>query len=41
MRKLLWQPSLERKKQANMTKFINFVNDKYGLKIDTYDELYA
>ena len=23
-----------------MTRFINFINEKYGLKIDSYDELY-
>ena len=40
MRKLLWEPSEEHKKQANMTRFISFVNDKYALKIDSYDELY-
>ncbi len=40
MGKLLWKPSEERKKQANMTRFISFVNEKYGLMIDSYDELY-
>ncbi len=39
-KKLLWQPSEERKKQANMTRFIHFINEQYGLKIDSYDELY-
>jgi hypothetical protein len=28
MGKLLYEPSEERKKQANMTRFISFVNEK-------------
>lgn len=40
MNRLLWEPSEERKKKANMTKFIGFVNEKYNLKIGSYDELY-
>ena len=40
MGKLLWKPSEERKKQANMTRFISFLNEKYALKIDSYAELY-
>ena len=40
MGKLLWKPSEDRKKQANITRFISFVNEKYSLKIDSYDELY-
>ncbi|MFQ5711431.1 MAG: acetoacetate--CoA ligase [Candidatus Geothermarchaeales archaeon] len=40
MGKLLWEPSEERIKQANTTRFIDFVNDKYGLKIDSYHQLY-
>jgi len=40
MGKLLWQPSEEQKKQANMAKFISYVNEKYALKVDSYDELY-
>jgi len=40
MRKMLWQPSKERIKQANMTKFIDFVNKKYGLEINSYFQLY-
>ena len=38
--KLLWEPSEERKKQAEMTRFINFVNEKHRLNIESYDELY-
>jgi acetoacetyl-CoA synthetase len=40
MSKLLWQPSEERKKQANITRFIRFVNEKHGLNVDSYDGLY-
>jgi len=40
MGKLLWQPSEERIKQANMTRFIDFVNKKYGLEINSYTQLY-
>ena len=40
MGKLLYEPSEERKKQANISRFISFVNEKYGLMIDSYDELY-
>ncbi len=40
MGKLLWQPSQERIDQANITRFINFVNLRHGRKIDAYDRLY-
>ena len=40
MAKLLWEPSAERKKRANITKFIDLVNRQYGQKFDSYDELY-
>ncbi|MGB9803389.1 acetoacetate--CoA ligase [Desulfofundulus sp.] len=40
MRKLLWEPSEERKKQANMTRFMEFVNKKHGHNFTTYHELY-
>ena len=40
MGKLLWKPSEERVKQANMTRFIDFVNKKYGLEISSYSQLY-
>ncbi len=40
MGKLLWQPSEERIKQANMTKLIDFVNKKHGLEINSYAQLY-
>jgi hypothetical protein len=40
MKKSLWQPSEERKNQANVTRFIGFVNGKYGLDIGSYAQLY-
>jgi acetoacetyl-CoA synthetase len=40
MEKLLWSPSQERVEQANVTRFIEFVNRKYGLKIASYRSLY-
>ena len=35
-----WNPSEEVKKQANITRFISFVNKKYGIMVESYDELY-
>ena len=40
MRKPLWTPSEKRVEQANITRFIELVNQKYGLKIDSYKDLY-
>ena len=40
MREPLWTPSPERKAQANMTRFIDFVNEKYSTDCRTYDDLY-
>lgn len=40
MVKLLWTPSDDRIEQANITRFINFVNDKYDLDVDSYAQLY-
>jgi len=37
---LLWAPSEERVSQANITRFIQLVNRKYGLKIESYRALY-
>ncbi|MEM1515576.1 MAG: acetoacetate--CoA ligase [Candidatus Bathyarchaeia archaeon] len=36
MKRPLWQPSLEHIENANVTKFIDFVNEKYELDIDPY-----
>jgi acetoacetyl-CoA synthetase len=40
VRKPLWAPSEKRVEQANITRFIELVNQKYGLKIDSYKDLY-
>jgi acetoacetyl-CoA synthetase len=40
MKKALWYPSEERKKNANITHFINFLREKYELDFASYDELY-
>jgi len=40
MKKSLWEPSEERKKQANITRFIAFVNGKHGLEINSYAQLH-
>jgi len=38
--KLLWAPSEEVKKAANMTRFMNFVNRKHNRKFSSYDDIY-
>ncbi len=40
MKEPLWRPSEERIRNSNMTRFIQFVNRKYGEQFHTYDELY-
>jgi len=40
MKKPMWEPPEERIKNANMTRFIDFVNKRYGQKIDSYNELH-
>jgi len=40
MRKLLWEPSEERKRNANITKFMGLVNRRYGKGFRSYRELY-
>ena len=40
MKKPLWEPSEECKNQANITCFIGLVNEKYGLDIDSYTQLW-
>ena len=39
-RKKLWEPSEEWIKKVEITRFINFVNDKYGINIQGGKELY-
>ncbi|MGE5380141.1 MAG: acetoacetate--CoA ligase [Methylocystaceae bacterium] len=36
----LWQPSLEQIEQANMTRFIGWVNQRFGLSAVDYTDLY-
>ena len=40
MKKALWYPSEERKRNANMTQYMNFLKEKYDLNFSVYDELY-
>jgi len=40
MSKLLWEPSEEWKRNANITKFMNLVNTRYGQNFHSYSELY-
>lgn len=40
MKTPLWIPSEERKRDANITRFIRHVNEKWSLDIKTYPELY-
>jgi delta-aminolevulinic acid dehydratase/porphobilinogen synthase len=40
MKTPLWKPSAERIKQANVTRFIEYVNKKQGKKIGSYIDLY-
>jgi len=40
MKKPLWEPSEERIKQANMTRFMGFINKKHSLQINSCAKLY-
>lgn len=40
MREPLWRPSDDRKRQANIARFIEAVDEKHGLEIGSYPELY-
>lgn len=40
MKKMLWQPSEKRKSEANITRFIYGVNEKFKLQLASYQELY-
>lgn len=37
---LLWNPSEERKRQANLTRFMDFTNRECGLRLRSYFDLY-
>lgn len=41
LNRMLWKPSQERIADANMTRFVGFVNKKENLKIKSYNELYT
>lgn len=41
MKTPLWVPSAERRQRANITRFIDLVNARHGLRLQTYAELYA
>ena len=40
MPKLLWAPSEDQIKHANLTRFIEFVNNEYNLELSSYHQLY-
>ena len=40
MRNPLWTPSEERKRDANITRFINEINTRHSLHVDSYMDLY-
>lgn len=41
MGKLLWEPSAERKRNANITKFVDLVNKRYQKNFHSCEELYG
>lgn len=40
MKETLWEPSEVRKQQANMSRFIKFINAKYDKDLVSFDQLY-
>jgi acetoacetyl-CoA synthetase len=40
MRKLLWKPSRERIEETNMFRFMNYLNERFGLFLSDYPEMY-
>jgi acetoacetyl-CoA synthetase len=40
MKELLWQPSAERIQQTNLNRFKDLVNNKHGLDLKSYDDIY-
>ena len=36
----LWEPSAEQKQNANITKFIGLINERYATKINSFNELH-
>jgi acetoacetyl-CoA synthetase len=41
MSKLLWKPSEKRINEANISRYMDFVNKRHGLSFKSYDELYT
>jgi acetoacetyl-CoA synthetase len=41
MKNPIWTPSEERIRNANITRFIGFVNERFGKNLKTYDNLYG
>jgi len=40
MKRPLWSPSEDRVENANMTRFIRFINERYGKQFEAYRDLY-
>jgi acetoacetyl-CoA synthetase len=40
MANVLWEPTDEQVKNANLSKFMEYVNERYGLSLSNYEELY-
>lgn len=40
MAEILWEPPEQRKRNANITKFIDLVNKNYNKSFSTYEDLY-
>lgn len=40
MRELLWSPSKERIEEANLTQFMAWISQNYGMSLESYEELY-
>jgi acetoacetyl-CoA synthetase len=40
MKQPIWEPSEERQTAANLTRFINLVNERYGQNLGTYSDLH-
>ena len=40
MKEALWRPSKDRLENANMTRFIRFINQRYGKEFEAYPDLY-
>jgi acetoacetyl-CoA synthetase len=40
MNKLLWQPTEERIKNTNMHQFMQYIGERYGVSVSSYDDLY-